>query len=255
MENTLLIGLSRQMTLERQIDVISNNVANVNTNGFKADKSLFQEYLMPVAHADNFVGRDRVFSYVQDRATWRDLSAGSTENTGNPLDIAIDGNAYLAVQTPAGERYTRNGSLQINAQGQLTTVDGNLVLGSNGPIVFQQNDRNIVISPEGTVTVREGLNTLQDAVRGKLRIVNFARPQQLQKEGANLYSAPAGVVAQADTASRLRQGFIEKSNVNSVSEMSRMIEVTRTYQQISATLQQQGDMRKNALDKLADVPN
>src|SRR5882724_3403570 len=109
MENNLLIGLSRQMTLERQIDVISNNVANVNTNGYKADKSLFQEYLMPVAHADNFVGRDRVFSYVQDRATWRDLGQGATENTGNPLDVAIDGNAFLAVQTPAGERYTRNG--------------------------------------------------------------------------------------------------------------------------------------------------
>lgn len=255
MENTLLIGLSRQMTLERQIDVISNNVANVNTNGFKADKSLFQEYLMPVAHADNFIGRDRVLSYVQDRATWRDMGQGSTENTGNPLDVAIDGNAFLAVQTPAGERYTRNGSLQINAQGQLTTVDGNLVLGANGPIVFQQQDRDIVISPEGTITVREGLNTLQDAVRGKVRMVNFAQPQQLTKEGSNLYSAPNGTVAQTDTTSKLRQGFIEKSNVNTVAEMSRMIEVTRTYQQISATLQQQGDLRKNALDKLADVPN
>ena len=255
MENTLLIGLSRQMTLERQIDVISNNVANVNTNGFKADKSLFQEYLMPVAHADNFIGSDRRLSYVQDRATWRDMAQGSTENTGNPLDVAIDGNAFLAVQTPAGERYTRNGSLQINAQGQLTTVDGNLVLGANGPIVFQQNDRDIVISPEGTITVREGLNTLQDAVRGKVRMVNFAQPQQLQKEGANLYSAPNGTFAQTDTTSKLRQGFIEKSNVNTVAEMSRMIEVTRIYQQISSTLQQQGDLRKNALDKLADVPN
>ncbi len=120
MENTLLIGLSRQMTLERQIDVISNNVANVNTNGFKADKSLFEEYLMPVAHADNFVGRDRVFSYVQDRAAWHDFGQGSTEQTGNPLDVAIDGNGFLTVQTPAGERYTRDGALQINAQGQLT---------------------------------------------------------------------------------------------------------------------------------------
>lgn len=252
MENTLLIGLSRQMTLERQIDVISNNVANVNTNGFKADKSLFQEYLMPVAHADNFVGRDRVFSYVQDRATWRDMGQGPTENTGNPLDVTIDGNAMLAVQTPAGERYTRNGALQINSQGQLVTTDGNLVLGTGGPITFQPNDRDIVISQEGTITVREGLTTLQDAVRGKLRMVNFAQPQQLQKEGSNLYSAPNGVVAQADTRSKVRQGVIEKSNVNSVAEMSRMIEVTRTYQQISSIMQQQGDMRKSALDKLAD---
>ncbi len=252
MENTILIGLSRQMTLERQIDVISNNVANLNTNGFKADKSLFQEYMMPVAHADNFVGRDRVFSYVQDRATWRDMQQGPTEQTGNPLDVAIDGNAMLAVQTPAGERYTRNGALQINSQGQLVTTDGNLVLGTGGPITFQPNDRDIVISQEGTITVREGLTTLQDSVRGKLRIVNFAQPQQLQKEGSNLYSAPNGVVAQADPRSKVRQGFIEKSNVNSVAEMSRMIEVTRIYQQISSVMQQQGDMRKSALDKLAD---
>jgi flagellar basal-body rod protein FlgF len=253
MENTLLIGLSRQMTLERQMDVISNNVANLNTNGYKSDESLFQEYLMPVAHADNFVGRDRVFSYVQDRATWRDYSQGPVEATGNPLDVSISGNAFLTVQTPAGERYTRDGSLQINPQGQLTTPDGNLVLGVNGPITFQQGDRDIVITSEGTVTVHEGILTQTDSVRGKLRMVNFAQPQKLQKEGANLYSAPNGVAPQADPTSQIRQGFIEKSNVNSVVEMSRMIEVTRTYQQISSMMQQQADMRKDALDKLADV--
>lgn len=110
MENTLLIGLSRQMTLERQIDVISNNVANMNTTGFKADNSRFQEYMMPVARADNFVGRDRQLSYVQDTASWRDYSGGPNERTDNPLNVAIDGNGFLAVQTPAGERYTRTRS-------------------------------------------------------------------------------------------------------------------------------------------------
>jgi len=242
------------MTLERQIDVIANNVANVNTNGYKADKSLFQEYLMPVAHADNFVGRDRVFSYVQDRAAWHDFGRGSIEQTGNPLDVAIDGKAFLAVQTPGGERYTRDGALQINAQGQLTTADGNLVLGTGGPITFQPNDRDIVISSDGTVTVREGVNTLTDSVRGKLRLVSFAQPQLLQKEGSNLFSAPNGD-AQADTTTRVSQGFIEKSNVSAVSEMSRLIEVSRTYTQISAILQQQGDMRRTAIERLADVPS
>ena len=146
MENTLLIGLSRQMTLERQIDVISNNIANMNTNGFKADKSLFQEYLMPGARADNFVGKDRQFSFVLDRATWRDIGQGSIEQTGNPLDVALDGSGFLAVQTASGERYTRNGALQINAQGQLVTTDGSLVLGTAGPITFQPNDHDIIIS-------------------------------------------------------------------------------------------------------------
>jgi flagellar basal-body rod protein FlgF/flagellar basal-body rod protein FlgG len=91
-------------------------------------------------------------------------------------------------------------------------------------------------------------------VRGKLRIVNVEDAQKLVKEGSNLYSAGAGTAARPDTVSRVRQGFIEKSNVNSVAEMSRMIEVTRTYTQISSMLQQQGDLRKSALDRLADVP-
>ena len=253
MENTLLIGLSRQMTLERQMDVVANNVANVNTTGYKADKSLFEEYLTSGAHEDNFSGRDRRVSYVTDRATYHDLSQGRVEETKNPLDIAIDGKGFLVVQTPGGERYTRDGNLQINAQGQLVTASGYPVLGNSGPIVFQSTDKEISINAEGGVSVLEGVNRI-DSIRGKLRIVSFAQPQKLTKQGANLYAPGTGNAAQADTTSRVRQGFVEKSNVNSVSEMSKMIEVTRAYTQISALLQQQGDLRKSALDKLADVP-
>ena len=93
-----------------------------------------------------------------------------------------------------------------------------------------------------------------DSVRGKLRLVSFAQAQRLLKEGSNLYAAGEGGAPQPDTKSQVRQGFVEKSNVNSVAEMSKMIEVTRAYTQISAMLQQQGDLRKSALDKLADVP-
>src|SRR5207302_1255001 len=178
MENTLLVGLSRQMVLERQMDVVANNVANVNTNGYKADRSMFQEYLASGAHEDNFLTPDRRVSYVQDRAIFHDLSQGAVDETRNPLD----------------------------------------------------------------------------SVRGKLRVVGFAQAQNLQKEGSNLYSAGQGNAAQPDTASKLRQGFVEKSNVNSVLEMSRMIEVTRTYTQIANMLQQQSDLQKTAIDKLADVP-
>src|SRR5262249_30884577 len=118
MENALLIGLSRQMALERQIDVVANNVANLNSTGFKADNSLFEQYLMPLARENRFNPQDRQVSFVEDRGTWRDLRQGGLQATGNPLDVAIDGNGYLVVQTPTGERYTRNGALQINAQGQ-----------------------------------------------------------------------------------------------------------------------------------------
>jgi flagellar basal-body rod protein FlgF len=250
MENMLLVGLSRQMVLERQMDVVANNVANINTNGFKADKSLFQEFLTSGAHEDNFTGSDRRISFVQDRGTFHDFATGPLEQTKNPLDVAIDGGAFLVVQTPAGERYTRDGSLQINAQGQLVTTAGNPVLGTGGPIVFQPGDKEINIAPDGGVSVVEGASKV-DSLRGKLRLVSFANAQSLIKEGSNLFS---GGGAQPDALAKVRQGYVEKSNVNSVAEMSRMIDVTRTYTQISAMLQQQGDLRRTAIEKLADVP-
>jgi flagellar basal-body rod protein FlgF len=252
MENTLLIGLSRQVTLERQLDVVANNVANVNTAGYKSDSSLFEEFLQSGAHEDNFVGRDRRVSYVQDRATFRDFSQGPSEQTKNPLDVAIDGSGFLVVQTSAGERYTRDGGLQMNNTGQLVTAAGNPVLGTSGPIVFQPTDHDINVSPDGTVTVLEG-NARTDSIRGKLRLVSFPDAQKLLKEGLNLYASGEGS-PQPDLKSQVRQGFIEKSNVNAVAEMSRMIEVTRAYTQISTLLQQQSDLHKTAIQQLADVP-
>jgi flagellar basal-body rod protein FlgF len=253
MENTLLVGLSRQMVLERQMDVVANNVANINTNGFKADRSLFEEYLRSPAHEDNFQRSDRRVSFVQDRASFHDFAVGNTAQTKNPLDVSIDGGGFIAVQTPAGERYTRDGGLQINNLGQLVTAGGNPVMGTSGPIVFQPTDKQINIAADGNVTVLEGTGRT-DSVRGKLRLVSFADAQKLIKDGSNLFSAGQGVAPQPDTTSRVRQGFIEKSNVNSVTEMSRMIEITRTYTQISALLQQQSDLHKSAIEKLADVP-
>jgi flagellar basal-body rod protein FlgF len=250
MENTLLIGLSRQTVLERQLDVVANNIANVNTAGFKADQSLFEEYLQSGAHEDNFKPSDRRVSYVQDRGTYRDFSQGPAEQTKNPLDVAITGNAFLVVQTAAGERYTRDGGLQMNSQGQLVTASGNPVLGTSGPIVFQPTDHDINVSPDGTVTVVEG-NGRTDSLRGKLRLVSFIDAQKLLKEGSNLYS---GEGAAPDLKSQVQQGYIEKSNVNGVAEMSRMIEITRAYTQIATMLQQESDLHKSAIEKLADVP-
>jgi flagellar basal-body rod protein FlgF len=241
------------MVLERQMDVVANNVANITTNGFKADRSLFEEYLRSPAHEDNFQRSDRRVSFVQDRATFHDFAAGNNEQTKNPLDVAIDGKGFLVVQTPAGERYTRDGNLAINNQGQLVTQNGYPVLGGSGPIVFQQTDKQINIATDGNVTVLEGTNRI-DSVRGKLRVVSFADPQKLVKDGSNLFSAGQGVAAQPDTTSRVNQGFVEKSNVNSVMEMSRLVEITRTYTQISALLQQQSDLHRSAIEKLADVP-
>jgi flagellar basal-body rod protein FlgF len=255
MENALLIGLSRQIALHRELEVVANNIANLNTTGYKADGQMFEEFLMPVASAGSFQGNDQRLSYVQDRATWHDFSAGPLKQTGNPLDVAIDGDAFLVVQTARGERYTRNGALQINATGQLVTSAGDPVLGEGGPIQLQNTDHDVSINPDGTITVREGANTVSDSARGKLRLVRFDRVQQQQKDGSSLFAAPNGIAPQpAPTTVRVVQGAIEQSNVRSVIEMSRMVELTRTYAQVANLLQQAGDLRRNAIDKLAEVP-
>jgi flagellar basal-body rod protein FlgF len=243
------------MVLEREIDVVANNIANLNTTGFKADNSMFEQFLMPVARENRFNPPDRQLSFVNDRGTWRNFAQGPMVQTGNPLDVAISGDGFLAVQTANGERYTRNGALQINAQGQLVTVDGSPVLSDGGPIVLQPTDHDIAISPDGRVSVIEGSNTRTESLRGKLRLVSFAAPQQLQKDGANNYAAAAGVAPAPDTTSRLTQGALEKSNVNGVVEMSRLIEITRAYAQVAQLLQQQSDLHKSAIQQLANVPN
>jgi flagellar basal-body rod protein FlgF len=253
MENSLLVGLSRQATLERHLAVISNNLANVNTNGFKGDQTLFEEYLTSGAHEDNFKPADRRVSYVQDRGIFHDLTQGALQKTSNPLDVAISGDGFLTVQTAGGERYTRDGNLQVNSTGQLVTNSGDAVLGTSGPIVFQPTDHDIAISQDGTITVQEGASRT-DSIRGKLRVVNFTDAQKLLKQGNNLFSAPNGVAAQQDTKSTVQQGFVEKSNINSVVEMSRMIEINRTYTSIANMLAAEHDLHKSAIEKLADVP-
>lgn len=246
-----MIGLSRQVALGRELDVVANNIANMNTTGFKADGSIFEEYLSPTARTPS----DSKISFVRDRGTWHDMTQGPTQHTGNPLDVVIDGKGFLVVQTPRGERYTRNGALQIGPTGNLVTADGFQVVGDSGPITIQPNDRELSIAADGTVSVRAGTSTI-DTIRGKLRVVSFddAQRMRLTKDGSGTFAAPTGVTPQAEPNVRVIQGAIEKSNVRSVVEITRMIEITRTYTQIAAMLQQQSDMRTSAIGKLADVP-
>jgi flagellar basal-body rod protein FlgF len=254
MENAVLIGLSRQTALQRELEVVANNIANLNTTGFKADGAVFSEFLRGKADTDQFAAQDRRLSLVQDRMNWHDMSQGVVQQTGGPLDIAIDGDGMLAVQTAGGERYTRNGALQLNNLGQVVTTNGDTVLGESGPIVIQPTDRDIVINKDGTIKVREGQSLNTDSTRGKLRIVRFADTQQLIKEGASSYSVPAGVTPEPVVNPNVIQGAIEKSNVRSVIEMSRMIEVTRAYTEVATIISQQNDLRKNSLQQLAEVP-
>lgn len=245
MENAALIGLSRQIALRHELDVIANNVANVTTNGFKARDARFREHLMPLAQTEAFPKVDQRPSFVLTAGTPVDMSIGSIERTGNPLDAAIKGDAFFAVQTAGGERYTRNGSFIVNQQGQLVTSDGHVVLGENGPITLSSQDTNPNIAPDGTVSVDQGN-------RGRLRLVTFADPRNLQSESQNLFSSTTPANPAGPTA-RVEPGAVERSNVKPVFEMSRLIEVNRSYASVTSMLQRMDEMRRSAIQRLADV--
>jgi flagellar basal-body rod protein FlgF len=243
MENALLIGLSRQTALGRELDVIANNMANVTTNGFKARQARFHEYLMENARADAFPLPDQVMSYVIDAGTPLDLSTGAIEATGNPLHAAIKGEGFFVVQTDAGERYTRNGAFELDSQGRLVTSDGHVVLGQSGPIAIGPEETGVAIAPDGAVTSSQG-------ERGRLRVVQFLNPQQLANEGANLFSATEQPQPAADA--RVEGGALERSNVNAVIEMSRLIEVNRSYTSIANMIGRLDELRRSAISRLAD---
>ena len=186
--------------------------------------------------------------------TFHDFAAGNTEQTKNPLDVAIDGNGFLVVQTPAGERYTRDGGLQINNQGQLVTASrqsGARHLRPDRVPADRQADQHRRRRQRHRARRHRPhrLGPRQAADGFFRRCAKAPEGRQQPLFGGRRASPPSPTPHR-----RVRQGFIEKSNVNSVTEMSRMIEITRTYTQISALLQQQSDLHKSAIEKLADVP-
>lgn len=242
-ENAQLIGLSRQMALQRQMDVVANNMANLNTTGFKAEQLLFEEYVMPVARHQDFPRLDQPLSYVQDWATLHDMASGALVQTGNALDVGLNGEGFFAVQTPAGERWTRSGNFQLNTIGQLVDASGNPVLGEGGPIQFGAQESDITISPDGLVSSSAG-------VKGRLRLVEFANVQELTREGSNLW---AGGVPVPATGTKAMQGFVERSNVSGMAEMTEMIRVTRAYESLASLTQKQDELRRTAIQRLGDT--
>ena len=243
MENAQLITLNRQMALQRQMDVVANNMANINTTGFKGQSLLFEDYLMPGAEDTAFSGSDRDLHFATDWTTVHDMTNGSIEQTGNPLDVALEGDGFLVVQTPAGERYTRNGSLQISATGQLVDISGNPVLSGGNPIQLDPSETDIAISRTGTISTSSG-------AKGTLDVIEFADPGSLVLEGGNLYSGTGG---EAATNTIVVQGAIERSNVSGVATMAEMIRVERAYQTLASLVQRQDDIRRTAVERLGNL--
>ena len=243
MDNVSLLSLSYQLAAFRSIDVIANNIANVSTPGFKRESVKFEEILQQVKPGEDEKGAHSM-SFVKDAGVLRDLSGGRMESTGAPFDLAINGNGYFVVQTPQGERYTRNGHFTLNPDGIVVTEAGDQLMGDGGAITISPDDGDISFGPDGTISGKQGQ-------LGKLRLVDFANPRALQKQGESLYSTTQ-TANPAESAS-VSQGMLESSNVQPVVEISRMIEVMRSYEATSQLEKGSSDMKRSAIQKLGQV--
>jgi flagellar basal-body rod protein FlgF len=245
-ENTFLVGLSQQMASNRAIEVIANNLANIGTPAFKREAVQFEQYIVPVPATEAEGGGTVNVSFVLDRGVSRDLAGGRLEPTDSRTDFAITGPGYFVVQTPTGDRYTRNGHFKFDDQGRVVTDDGYVVQSDAGAITLQPQDGDLQVGPDGSLSTNVGL-------LGKLRIVTFANELALRKTGSSLYEAGAQA-PQTATSVRVHQGVLERSNVEPVIEIAHMIEVLRAYQ-ASADLTQSGENLLNqAIEKLGAVP-
>lgn len=239
MEVPIYIGLSRQVALRRQLEVIGNNMANMNTAGFRAERSLFESAMESAGKHS----REQV-AFTIDRQTYTDHHSGNLATTGNPYDVALDGDGWLQVSTANGTRYTRDGRMQRDAQGQLVNTTGQPFLDEGGqPIVVPSDSAELAIGKDGVITADRQLI-------GKIGVVRFADTRALNQTGDTQFAAVAGVTPQPDTTTRLAQGKIEESNVQGVTEMTRMMDLSRDYQAVTSMVDEGQDLLRSAINRL-----
>ncbi|KAA5803345.1 flagellar hook-basal body complex protein [Alkalicaulis satelles] len=240
MDNAMLIGLSRQLTLRREMDITANNIANASTEGFKAERVLLEP--REAARARHQDGPARV-QFVGEWAMGRDFTQGVLTPTGRPLDLALDGPGYFVLDTPAGERFTRDGRFTLNAAGELTAADGARVLDEGGaPIVINRELGPVEISANGALS--------QGGIPGpRLALAAFEQPGLLSKTGDNRYQAPDDA-ERLDARPEVRQGFSEASNVRPILEMTRMMEVSRAYQSVTRMIRDADELSRKAIERL-----
>ena len=212
------------------LDLMASNLANSQTSGYRALSTVFQSLVAaqssPVLPPLNRAVNEAVNEFGVLGTSVLDLAPGNFEHTGGNLDLAVEGPGFFAVQAGTGVLYTRNGAFRVSAKGQLVTADGNAVLGDQGPL--QLPSGNVAIGPDGTVSVN-------GASSGKLRVAEFAPGTALRAEGSSYYSAPGGS-ARAGTASAVRQGMLESSNVNAVTAAVALITVQREAEMLQRAL-------------------
>lgn len=245
MENTVFVALSRQTALRREMDVIANNIANMNTTGFKGEKMMFVEHLVRSKGGEKYFGEK--LSYVRDVATVRDTTEGHLKQTGNPLDLAVSGDGYFAVETDAGERYTRNGRFQLDGTGQLVTQEGHPVLSTTGqPFFFGPTDSIITVSGDGTVSTENG-------ALGQIRVVSFADQQRLEQAGSLLLNPDDGNQPEDVEQPMIVQGALESSNVEPIIEMTHMIDVHRSYDSVRSLIEKEDERQRSMIRTMSET--
>ena len=244
MELTTDIALSRLIAQQRALDVTATNLANAGTPGFKAERTVFSDWLSKQTGTDSPRGGGTV-AFMQDRATYRDQQAGPLQHTGNPLDLAVSGSGFFSVDSPRGPRLTRAGHFTPLPDGRLGDVDGNALLDRAGqPIRLSAADSIITVTADGTVSSQNGR-------LGQIGLVQPDDPNRMTAEGARTLRADGPTTAVA--APQIVQGAVEDSNVQPVMEMTRMMTDLREFQFTTQFVQAESDRRQSAIDKLTQV--
>lgn len=234
----------------KKMDVTSNNLANVNSTGFKKTGSVQNSFSeMLISRFDN-KGKQELGSLgggVEIEENYTDHSAGELNHTDNDLDLAIKGRGFFTLQTPEGVRYSRNGSFSLNDQNQIVNSQGHLLLNQSGEPIQTVPGREISIDKNGQINLGE--------LEGdQINVVDFDDYRNLTKIGDNLYQTADGIEGNQVEDSKVLQGYLEGSNVNIVKEMANMIETTRAYetnQKIIQTIDNSLDKAVNEVGRLA----
>jgi flagellar basal-body rod protein FlgF len=243
MSGSIYMATSGAEAQRIRLQILSNNLANINTAGFKEDRAVFRipdEGLNPDADQEEGAGVSApYYSDAIPLTTHTDYSRGPIQRTGNPLDAAIDGEGFFSVQTEQGIRYTRNGAFTINPDGNLSTHDGDPILGEGGEIAIDGAD--VRFDGSGNVIV-------DGAVTDKLRIVKITEPTALKKIGKTLFQLDENKGAEEPLEyGGVQQGFLEGSNVNAVKVMTELIEVQRGYESYQKMIQTMGEMASRVI--------
>ncbi|MFM8939247.1 MAG: flagellar basal-body rod protein FlgF [Phenylobacterium sp.] len=244
MDNALYVGLSRQMTLRRHLDIVANNIANADTAGFKAEQPLIRtEPKAPARSADG----PNPIKFVLDSGLARDFSQGALRATNAAFDLAIDGPGFFRIQTPGGQRFTRDGHFRLDETGRIVTQSGQPVLDPGGAeVIIDPRNGPVEIARDGSIS--QGIEQV-----GRIDVVTFDSLSVLEKVGDNQFRNTSNAQPQPAPGSLVRQGMLEASNVNPILQVTDLIEVTRAYESLNRIMENTQDLSRRAVERLGRV--